>query len=152
MLENIKSSLLMKSIFSLVLDERKLKLIKYNKRIQNMVNISLTNYRESSGKYIIFEITGKGKEYDSNNDELIFEGEYLKGKRNGLGKEYKNDKLKFEGEYLNGKRNGIGKEYFLNGKLKFEGEYLYGRKKKGKEYDKYGKLLFEGEYINGIRN
>ena len=27
-------------------------------------------------------------------------------------------KLMFEGEYLNGKRNGKGKEYYYNGKLK----------------------------------
>ena len=25
----------------------------------------------------------------------------------------------FEGEYLNGKRNGIGNEYFYNGNIKF---------------------------------
>ena len=43
-------------------------------------------------------------------------------------KEY-NGKLMFEGEYLNGKRNGKGKEYDFNGKLKFEGEFLNGTKK-----------------------
>ena len=32
--------------------------------------------------------------------------------------------LIFEGEYLNGKRNGKGKEYYYDEKLKFEGEYL----------------------------
>ena len=41
---------------------------------------------------------------------MIYEGEYLNGKRNGKGKEY-NITLYFEGEYLNGKRNGKGKEY-----------------------------------------
>ena len=41
---------------------------------------------------------------------MIFEGEYLNGKRNGIGKEYyKNGKLKYEGEYLDGERNGKGK-------------------------------------------
>ena len=71
---------------------------------------------------------GFGKEYFSNNDiyqfdrfdkfdrrrycELIFEGEYLNGKREGKGKEFnKDNKLIFEGEYKNGKRNGKGKEY-----------------------------------------
>ena len=34
--------------------------------------------------------------------------------------------LIFEGEYLNGLRNGKGKEYDLDGKLQFEGEYLNG--------------------------
>ena len=38
-------------------------------------------------------------------DELIFEGEYLNGVRNGKGKEYcKNGILEFEGEFSNGKR------------------------------------------------
>ena len=57
--------------------------------------------------------------------KLEFEGEYLKGIKNGRGKEYySNDKLKYEGEYLNGERNGKGKEYNYEGKLKYEGEYL----------------------------
>ena len=38
---------------------------------------------------------------------------------------YYNEKLIFEGEYLNGKRNGKGKEYYDNDKLIFEGEYLF---------------------------
>ena len=47
----------------------------------------------------------------------------------------------FEGEYLNGKRKGKGKEYNYYGKLEFEGEYLNGeRHGKGKEYDSEGRL------------
>ena len=42
--------------------------------------------------------------------------------------------LVFEGEYLNGIRNGKGKEYYYNGKLRFEGENLYNHKIKGKDY------------------
>ena len=78
----------------------------------------------------------KGKEYEG--DELVFEGEYLNGKRwNGKGKEYFDDKLLFEGEYLNGKRwNGYGKEYDWFHKLEFSGEYINGEKKK-LEYDLY---------------
>ena len=60
------------------------------------------------------------------NNRLIFEDEYLNGKRHGKGKEYDNNKIIFEGEYLNGKKHGKGKEYFrldeikkiLNQKLK----------------------------------
>jgi len=52
---------------------------------------------------------------------LLFEGEYLNGKKNGKGKEYYKDKLKYEGEYLNGKKIGKGKEYY-NGELRFDGE------------------------------
>ena len=36
--------------------------------------------------------------------------------------------LIFEGEYLNGERNGKGKEYYYNGNLEFEGEYLNGER------------------------
>ena len=71
---------------------------------------------------------------------------------NGKGKirEYNdyNAKLIFEGEYLNGKRNGKGKEFFNNGKIMYEGEYFNGERKKGKEYYNYGKTIDEVEYIN----
>ena len=43
-------------------------------------------------------------------------------KLNGLYKEYYDNKIIFEGEYLNGKRNGKGKEYNRFGSLIFEGE------------------------------
>ena len=90
------------------------------------------------------------KEY--NHDELIFEGEYLNGERNGKGKEYFYGELIFEGEYMDGKRNGLGKEYYINNKIKFEGEYKNGKiNGKGKEYDYFGRLIFEGEYINNKR-
>ena len=71
---------------------------------------------------------------------MRFEGEYLKGQRNGKGKEYDccsdNRYLKFEGEYLNGKRNGKGKDYWDNDKLIFEGKYLNGKEWIGIRYDK----------------
>ena len=68
-------------------------------------------------------INGKGvvKEHDYYK-EVLFETEYLNGKRNGKGKEYQNKELRFEGEYLNGERNGKGKEYKYD-KLEVEEEY-----------------------------
>ena len=112
------------------IERNKLKLIKYNKSLQENMNISLINYKNFSGKYIIYEQNGKGKEYDYDG-KLKFEGEYLNGERNGKGKEYDyNGKLRFEGEYLNGKRNGKGKEY-NDDKLIFEGEYLNGKRWNG---------------------
>ena len=50
--------------------------------------------------YELIKGNGKVREYNSKS-ELIFEGEYLNGKRNGKGKEYENGELIFEGEYLN---------------------------------------------------
>ena len=128
-----------------------IKIIKYNKCFQKDINISIINYKYLSGRYIIYESNGFGKEYKGFNDSLIFEGEYLNGERNGKGKEYDwfNGRILFEGEYLNGKRNGKGKDYDYDGELKFEGEYLNGKRSgKGKEYDYDGKLRFKGEYLN----
>ena len=111
-------------------------------------------------------------EYDGNGN-LIFEGEYLNGKRNGIGKEYDYyGEIIFEGEYKEGKRwNGKGKEYIENQgvsdnsiidlnnsqilgnrEMIFEGEYLNGKRWKGegKEYHK-DILIFSGEYLDGKR-
>ena len=49
---------------------------------------------------------------------------------NGKAKEYKNGNLIYEGEYLDGERNGEGIEYYLNGKVKFIGEFSKGQKTK----------------------
>ena len=154
LLQRVKSKYIQIKIFSHLDNGKKLKLVKYNKNLQNNINIKLVNYKLFAGSYIIFEENGKGKEYSEFFDRMIFEGEYLKGKRNGIGKEYDetNGELKYEGYFLKGKKNGFGKEY-ENGKLQYEGEYLYGKRNgKGKEFFSNGKLSFEGEFINGVRN
>ena len=152
MLTNIKSSFFIQMLFSYIEDINKLDIVKYNRSIQNMIKINLIDYKLFTGKNIIYDSKNYGKEYDIKGI-LLYEGEYLNGRRNGKGKEFDNIKLiTFEGEYLKGKRNGHGKEYHLNSKIKFEGEYLNGeRNGKGKEYDINNNLIFEGEYINGKR-
>ena len=164
MLENSKSIYFIKKLFTFVDEKTKLDIIKYNKNMQNIMDINLINYKFYSKKYIIYEENGKGKEYNGYDDSLKFEGEYLNGKRNGKGKEYDWDgQLKFEGEYLNGEKwNGNGynnnkiiyslkdgkgfiKEYYDSIILEFEGEYLNGERIDGR-------LEFEGEYLNGERN
>jgi len=149
MLKNIKSTYFIKIIFKYIDEKHKLKLVKCNKDFQKNIDININNYKYFSGRYIIYETNGIAKEYYGENDALIFEGEYLNGKRNGKGKEYDiYGNLIFEGEYLNGKKNGKGKEYF-HGCLILDGEYLNGKRNgKGKYYDCNGKLLFEGEYLN----
>ena len=92
---------------------------------------------------------GKRKEYYK--EKLIYEGEFLEGKRNGHGKEYHFTEgySLYEGEFVEGKRNGKGKEYYDNGKIKFEGEYFDSKiNKKGKECNKEGELIREGEFNN----
>ena len=169
-MKNINSSYIVKSVFSIVNDKMKLKLILYNKKLQKKIDINITNYKIFSGKYKI----------------LKFEAEYLNDGKTVIGKEYDSNKLIFEGEYLNGERNGKGKEYYNNGILEYEGEYIYNKKWNGKgydensnitelidgkgyyksnivyelmngkgsikEYDEYGSIIFEGEYINEKRN
>ena len=104
MLKNIKSSYFQSILFSYIDERQKLKVIKYNKSLQNNINISIINYKFFTGKYIIYDTNRNGKEYNGYDDRIIFEGEYLKGERNGKGKEYnEKGKLEFEGEYLNGK-------------------------------------------------
>jgi len=167
MLAAIKSSYFVKNIFFILDERRKLKLIKYNKQIQNKLKIDLINYILFSNKFIIYENKTKGNEYlrdgdkpnpyDENSDNrkwrkgkklhplgaLIYEGEFLNGERNGKGKELGLNTLKFEGEYLNGKRNGKGKEYYDRNIIKFEGEYLKGKRWNGKKYDYDKNILYE---------
>ena len=84
-------------------------MIKYNKDIQNLLEINIHDYRKMSGKYKINGINGKGKEYLLDINILIFEGEYKNGRKNGKGKEYdEKGRLKFEGDYINGEKKGDG--------------------------------------------
>ena len=125
----IKSSYIMKSVLSFLNEKQKLKMIVNNKELQKMFLIDVENYKIISGKYKIGGKTGKGFECIIDTNIIIFEGEYLNGKRNGKGKEYyKNNQLLFEGQYLNGEKNGKGKEYNSFGELIFEGEYLNGKR------------------------
>ena len=143
--KSVKSFYIFKKIF-LNLDERKkLNIVKYNRNLVTKFGINIDYVKKISGKYKINGINGYGEEYNQKTNYLIFEGEYLKGKRNGKGKEYNNDgKLIFEGEYLNGEKNGKVREYILNTNiLIFEGEYKNGRRNGiGKEYNINGDLVF----------
>ena len=129
MLENIKTSYFINKFSSFVDERKKLEIIKYNKNIQKLMNISILNYKIFCGRYFIKE-GNIMKEYSYYNDQLEFEGEYLNGKRNGKGKEYFynfDGVFSIEVSYKNGEKNGFGKKY-LNNQLIFEGEYLYGKK------------------------
>ena len=158
-----------------------LKMIKYNKKMQNLININPNYIKFYSKKHIIYEskLNDNGSEY---NDKfsLIYSGGYLRGERHGYGEEfdekgetifygsYANGKkhgrvieyyrlgeriITFEGNYSFGQRNGIGKEYINTkfedeDKILFEGEYLKGKRWRGKgeEYDDFERLIYSGEY------
>ena len=155
MQENTKSLYFIKLIFQYVNEKSKLKIVKYNKSLQKNINISIINFKFLSRRYIVYESIRIGKEYDAYDGKLYFEDEYLKGEKNGKGREYNyNGKLVFEGEYFKDlKWKGKVIEYYYDCKLKFEGEYLNGKKsEKGKEYYYEDNLKFEGEYLNEKRN
>ena len=102
--------------------------------------------RNYVGEYLNGEKNGKGKEYEQYNNRLLFEGEYLNGKKwNGIFYNIYSDEI-----FLLKDGKGFIKEFYNNGDLKFEGEYLNGvRHGKGKQYDTDGVLEFEGDYLNG---
>ena len=105
LLEKIKGINIIKILFSNLNEKIKLKTIKYNKKLQKINDINLNDYKNFSGRYIKYDLDGKGKEYFSDNGRSIYEGEYLNGERYGKGKEFNDDgEIKFVGEYLNGKR------------------------------------------------
>ncbi len=169
---DIKSSYNLNKIFSFLDQRLKLNIIIYNKQIQNIIGVNIQDYKNLSGRHKRGGKNGNGTEYILNTNNMIFNGEYINGKRNGRGNEYNNKKLIFEGEYLNGFRwngtgynnngeidfiikNGCGrgKEYNNDGKLEYEGGYFDGKRNgKGKEYHNNGKLKFEGGYFDGKRN
>ena len=174
MIEKVKSLFILRKITCFLKERRKLLLFKYNKNIQNKLNICIIDYILFSKIYKIEEKNGKGKEYLAHNKKLIFEGEYKNGKRNGIGSCYYHNfnVIYFKGNYRDGIRNGKGTEYYINGNIEFDGEYLDGYRYNGKGYDqknnftyelkngcgyvkKYdftNKLIFEGEYADGVKN
>ena len=111
MLQKLKSYFLL-LLFSHVSEHQKLKMAKYNQNLKQMLGRRLIHYKIFSKRRIEYEQDGKGKEYLKLSDKLLYEGEYLNGERNGIGKEYdSDDNLIYEGEYLNREKNGKGKEY-----------------------------------------
>ena len=83
----VKYPTILKKIFHILIHKIKFNLVVYNKSLQNKLGLNIIDFKRYSGRYIIIEKNGKGKEYNGYNDKLLFEGEYIKGKRNGKGKE-----------------------------------------------------------------
>ena len=161
MLQRIKATYFYQKLFSHTDEKIKLDLIKYNKSLQKILDISLIDYRILSGKYIIYEGEKIGKIYNAYNDKILFEGEFLKGKKNGKWKEYDDygNIISIE-EYSNGKKilkekeikEGFVYQYNNKHQLEYEGEFLNGKRNgKGKEYSNNA-IIFEGEYLNGLKN
>ena len=130
MLDKIRAILILKKTFNYINNRRKYKIILYNKKTQKKLGLNIFDYKRISGRYIE-KFSHETREYNSYNNNIVFEGNYLNGKRNGEGKEYNEKKeLIFTGKYLNGKKwEGIEKQYDEeSGMLTFESEYIKGEK------------------------
>ena len=85
--------------------------MRYNINLQKIIGVDLVYYKRFGGRKIILENNNKGKEIVLGSHAILYEGEFLNGKRNGQGKLYGDDgKLIYKGEFLNGKFNGKGKQ------------------------------------------
>ena len=89
MLEKINSYYIRQNIFSFTGEIKAMNILKYSKKLQKIfLNIDHINYYKLiSGKYIILETKTNGRIYDGYTDEVIYDGEFLNGKKNGKGKE-----------------------------------------------------------------
>ena len=81
--EGVKSKVIQKKIFSLILYKKTINLIRYNKRFQKMFEIDIENYKKRSCRYKTGEKNGKGQEFTLGKNKLIFEGEYIDGRKCG---------------------------------------------------------------------
>ena len=81
--EKIRSKYITKIVFSYLNEKYKLKIVKYNLSLQNKLEIKLKDYKKISGRFIIYETPTKGKEYITKNKQLIYEGDFLHGVREG---------------------------------------------------------------------
>ena len=77
-IENIKSRYILSKIYDIIPKRKKLEIVKYNKRIQNRLNLSIKDYKEYSETYssILIEIIpakGKyGRFIDINENDKIY--------------------------------------------------------------------------------
>ena len=73
MLKNSKSIYFIKKLFTFLDEKTKLDIIKYNKNMQNILDISLINYKFFSDRYIIFEKIGKETEKDESVTSMVLQ-------------------------------------------------------------------------------
>ena len=117
MLQKIKSEYFIKRLFTIADEKKKLDIIKYNKIAQNILDISLINYKTFSGRYILYVKNRKVKEYNYY-DKLLFKREYLNIKSKIKKTKIKKSKIqKIKGDKHNNKKQtkkSSSKNMFLN--------------------------------------
>ena len=80
---SIKSVFIFKKIFSFLYRNKKFDLIIYNKKYQKLFDASIEDYKNINKRYKTAQRNGIGKEISIITNKIVFEGEYLYGKRNG---------------------------------------------------------------------
>ena len=70
-ISSVKSRYTLKKIFSYIYENQKLSILAHNKKLQRLFNIDIDYYRKISGKILIGDINGEGKEYKLNTDIII---------------------------------------------------------------------------------
>ena len=93
-INDIKSTYILKGLFSHICNKRLLDLLRHNKIMQNKVKIDIEYYKAISNRILAGEKNGIGKEYRLNTRIVLFEGEYVNRKKNRKGKEYYENKKK----------------------------------------------------------
>ena len=152
LLKKIRSSYILKKIFSFIYVNHKLDIIIYNKELQNKCGLDLEYYKFISQKYRTFEPNGIIKEFSKSTNNLIFQGKYINHRKEGEGIEfYENEegkekmREKFHGLYSKGYKI-IGTGYTIR-----KQKYFFLIDNKGEEFFYNEKLCFKGDYFNGRR-
>ena len=99
----IKSIYIVKKILAYLETDKKLVLIRYNKKFSLNLGYTIDDFKNLCKRYVIYGKNGKGKEYIMNSNIKIFEGQYVNGIIwYGVGKLYKcGNQLVYEGELFN---------------------------------------------------
>ena len=78
---------------------------------------------------------GLWKRYDSKDEHLLYETNFIDNVKNGIAKEYNNaNRVSAEGMFKNNVKDGMWKHYNLAGKLTKEISYELGKEISTKEY------------------
>ena len=105
-------------------------------------------YYEERGFLGIYSTTGNGR-YVSN--YWIYEGEFVNGDFNGIGKVTWEDGVVYEGEFINNNFNGRGTMIWPDG-TRYEGDYADDKRHGNGTYHYSDGSWYEGEWANGERH
>ena len=84
---------------------------------------SSKNYKANERKEEIInkKFCGKGKLYNKNTNEPVYDGDLINGKCEGKGKYIFENGDYYIGQFKNGLRDGLGKQYYKNKILQYDG-------------------------------